>query len=242
MKPTAFVAALLVASFSTTAVLAADDAPAIVKPAKKKAPKKTAEAKDGEKVTPRTEAAAPKMPEAAPVPLETLPPPAAITVEPSAPPAPAAPAVNADRTPAPAPNTESSTRIEVIAGRTQGLGFGVGFRAGHRMASSVYLGGAAMLQTSVAGGVVAYPAVEAGYDAKLGAARFMPYVGIGPMLAIPTAVAAPVDITPLVYPGFSFRYENERSPLFAGADVRFLYMTETDRSSLALNLTTGVRF
>ena len=117
---------VIVASLSSTAVLAADDLPAIVKPAKKKAPKKT-EAKDGEKVTPRTEAAAPKTPEAAPVPLETLPPPA-ITVEPPAPPVAAASAVNADRTPAPAPNTDSSTRIEVIAGRTQGLGFGVGFR------------------------------------------------------------------------------------------------------------------
>ena len=230
MKPFVLCAALVLTSFSTTA-FAADkpslDATAEAKPAKRK---------KAEKVAPATEAAATKTPDAAPVPLETLPPPPPAPA-PAPPPAPA----NPDRVEA-APATTGSTRIEAVAGRTQTWGFAVGVRAGHRMANNVYVGGTAMVQTGLAGGFITYPAGELGYEAKLGDARFMPYLGLGPMFVIPTTSSGKVEVTPLLYPGFTFRIESDKTPLTAGADVRFLYLTETDLAVFALNVTAGVRF
>lgn len=243
MKPFSFCATFLVSAFATTVALAADVAVVSDAPAKisrsKSAKKKPAILPAPEKVSPLTEAASPMTPDTSPVPLETLPPPAPVPVP--APPRAVAPAPNPDRTETSARDS-GSTRIEAVVGRTQTFGFAVGVRAGHRMANNVYFGGAAMAQTGVESRLLMYPAAELGYDAKLGDARFMPYLGIGPMIDIPTEGEAKVQVTPIVYPGFVFRYESDRTPLIGGADVRFLYLTEVDEAAVALNFTAGVRF
>lgn len=245
MKPsrvTSLPVILVVLSLSTAAF--ADEtqpAQAVTSRAKTKSDKK--------KKQPVTEAAAPKAPDApAPVPIETLPP------VPASAPAPApivevAPPSQADKAPPAKPSAEtqdegnSSTRIDALVGRTQTLGVEVGFRVGHRMANSTYIGGTAMAHIGVPGAAITYPALELGYDAKLGSARFMPFAGVGAMLFIPTGDSkADFDASPLVYPGFALRYENDKSPLTIGADVRFLYLTATDATAFAFNLSAGIRF
>ncbi|MBX3201651.1 MAG: hypothetical protein KF894_26175 [Labilithrix sp.] len=254
MKALVLSAAVLVSSLAASAAAAAEpltpDTPAAApakaaKKAAKNPKKKPAERKPEaapEKIAPPTEVAAAGAPEATPVPLETLPPPPPEPVAAPAPAPAAPPPANPDRVETAPSDQEGSTRIEAIAGRTQLLGFAVGVRAGHRMANNLYVGGTAMVQTGAPGALHAYPAAEVGYDAKLGGARFMPYVGVGPMISIPEADGAKVQLAPLLFPGFSLRYEGEGSPFTAGADVRFLYLTEVDTALFALNLTAGLRF
>jgi hypothetical protein len=240
MKTSVFCTVLLLSAISTTAAFADEGNTSTKAPnvAARKTPakRKPAKAEPEEKLAPSTEAAAPQTPEPTPIALAPLP-----AAPPAAPAAPIAPATNPERAETTA-SSDSATRLEAVFGRTQAFGFAAGVRAGHRMSNNVYVGGSAMVQTGLDGAIVTYQAAELGYDAKLGDARFMPYVGLGPMIAIPTETDDKILITPVAYPGFTLRYENDKSAFTAGADVRFLYLTEADQAAFALNVTTGIKF
>ncbi|HEY8075330.1 MAG TPA: hypothetical protein VIF62_14495 [Labilithrix sp.] len=127
----------------------------------------------------------------------------------------------------------------------QGLGYGVGVRAGYTLPMHVYVGGYAAYHfgQEVLGEKVTYiyPGVEAGYDIRLKPVTLRPFVGAGVIFANASGPVSGAGNTPALWPGLALVGDIPKSPVFFGLDARLLYLTKPADTALAAQLAAGVK-